>query len=82
MVVGNTICYQVWETFLIECLGNYFKQVIISSITKEAFRNSKYMKMILIILIKFLNFVKFNLYGNNDILIERNKNVKKNFMFY
>ena len=44
MVVGNTIYYQVSETFLIECLGNYFKQVIISSITKEAFRNSKYMK--------------------------------------
>ena len=81
LVVENTICYQVSETLLIECLGNDFKQVIISSITKEAFRNSKYMKMLTNpnYFNKIFECCKFNLYENNDILIERNKNVKKKF---
>ena len=31
---------------------------------------------------KIFECCKFNLYENNEILIERNQNVKKNFMFY
>ena len=44
LVVEKTICFQVSESFLIDCLGNDYKNVIISSITKEALKNSKYMK--------------------------------------
>lgn len=38
-------CYQISQNVLIENLGDNYKKVILQSITKEALRNSKYMKM-------------------------------------
>ena len=80
-VVEKTICYQVSESFLIECLGKDFKQVILSSITKEALKNSKYMKIFANAnyFNKIFECCKINCYGHNDIFLEHNKSVKKKF---
>ena len=43
-VEETTECYQLSESFLIDTLGKEFKQVIISSISQNAFLKSKFMK--------------------------------------
>ena len=45
IVEEATECYQISQTFLIETLGNDFKQEIIYSISKNAFNNSQIMKI-------------------------------------
>ena len=79
LVVENIICYQVSENFLIECLGNDFKHVIISSITKEAFGNSKFMKIFnnSIYFDKIFECGKIIVHQNQDILIDHNKSIKR-----
>ncbi len=79
LVVENTVCYQISESTLIECIGNDYKQIILSSITKDAFYNSKYMKILInpTFFNKIFECCKMHLYENNDLLIEHNKNVKK-----
>ena len=81
LVAEKTICYQVSESFLIECLGKDFKKVILSSITKEALKNSKYMKVFANAnyFNKIFEFCELNCYNNNDIFLEHSKNVKKKF---
>ena len=79
LVVENIICYQISENFLIECIGNDYKQVIISSITKEAFRNSKFMKIFnnSIYFNKIFECGKMTFYQNQDVLINHNKNIER-----
>lgn len=68
-IIANerTICYQISRSALVENLGVDYKKVILNSIAKEAFRNSKYMKT-------FANENYYNIVsGNREIKVFEDK---------
>ena len=81
LVVEKTICFQVSESFLIDCLGNDYKNVIISSITKEALKNSKYMKIFTnpIYFSKIFECCDVKIFNDNQVVIQHNEKNKNKF---
>ena len=80
LVVEKTICFQVSESFLIDCLGNDYKNVIISSITKEALKNSKYMKIFTnqIYFTKIFECCDVKIFNDKQVIINHNDNSRGN----
>lgn len=81
IALEKTTCYQISQNGLIENLGENYKRVILQSITKEALRNSKYMKMFAndtYFPILFENF-SLEIYLDKEIIIKKGSYPKKSF---
>lgn len=66
----KTICYQISQSILCESIGQNYKSVFLKSISKEAFRNSKYLKLFEYdyYFNKFHNISKPKTYNNFEVV--------------
>jgi CRP-like cAMP-binding protein len=76
LVEENTVCYQISESLLIDIIGEEFKNVIISYLSKVSLKNSKYMKILSneIFFEKVLENYHLKTFNNNDIIYDCKKN--------
>ncbi len=74
-VVENSICYQISESLLIDIIGEEFRNVIISYLSKVSFKNSKYMKLLSheIFFGKILENFNLKTFNNKDIIYDCEK---------
>ena len=83
LVEENTVCYQISESLLIDIIGEEFKNVIISYLSKVSLKNSKYMKILSneIFFEKVLENYHLKTFNNNDIIYDcKKKMIIINFM--
>lgn len=64
---------------MIENLGENYKKIVLSSITKEAFQKSKLMKLLIVdnYFNKIFNTFNLQLYKNSDVVMPKNEMCKK-----
>lgn len=77
----KTTCYQISQSVLTESLGTNYKRVILTSIVKEALKQSKYMKSFEshnYLKIIFEN-CKLKTFEDKEIVIKKGPNSKKKF---
>ena len=67
-----TTCYQICKELLIKYLGDGYKNIIIKAIVKQAFLNSKYLKVFSeeFFLDRFLKCYKLNTYNDGDVVVK------------
>ena len=80
-VEEDTECYQISESFIIETLGNDYKQEIVYSISKNAFNKSQIMKCFTnpVYFQKIIENCSIKSYKDNEIILQKddNNNFKK-----
>ena len=74
-VVENSICYQISESLLIDIIGEEFRNIIISYLSKVSLKKSKYMKLLSneIFFGKILENCNLKTFNNNDIIYDCKK---------
>ncbi len=72
--VGNSVCFQITQSVLIDILGENFRDVLLRVICKEAFNNSKIMKHMVVdnYFDKIYNLFKITLSKNQQMVISNN----------
>jgi len=72
VVTGTkTICFQISTSSLIDNLGENYKDILLKSITKDAFLNSKYMKLLVIdnYFDRIFTLFQKNIYNDGEIVL-------------
>ena len=69
--IENTTCYQISQGMLISSLGDDYKEIILQGITKDALKNSNFLKIFEneYFFYKFFPFHEILNMNNNDILL-------------
>ena len=69
--IENTTCYQISQGMLISSLGDDYKEIILQGITKDALKNSNFLKIFEneFFFYKFFPFHEILNMNNNDILL-------------